>query len=246
MTIKKNIIEEYFVPAMRYHYYDLVVNFNAEEEPLYKFIPNDVKVLAFSHNAKTTGVLPLPENINLFFGSFLSSKILSVGLCPINRTQSFLIDYFNRFADLSYTVALFAPTMFKKKSLQNKLNNKFFLVLEKDIDKYSFYDNIPRSFQIWHRKTNEETREIYKPKLLKNFRYVKKNENPDFAVKRIGKNAGQATEKIDKCKENTYYFFQKLKEIPNVIKKINDQNINLGSILGKIEINDMLNNIEEE
>ena len=58
-------------------------------------------------------------------------------------------------------------------------------------------------FQIWIKK--EEEREIEEREIPKNFKFVKKNENPDFSIRRVGVYAGKLDIDIDKSIQSHYF-----------------------------------------
>ena len=142
-------------------------------------------------------------------------KIITIGNPPFGKNASLAVKFFNHAAEFSHAIAFIVPKSFKKVSVQNKLDLKFSLLYELDCPKSSFilgginYD-VPCVFQIWV-KGKKKRQKIVLDTENDVFEFVKKNEHPDIAVRRVGGTAGQCTPYITNAKETTYYFI-KLKQ----------------------------------
>ena len=81
---------------------------------------------------------------------------------------------------------------------------------------------MPCVFQVWIRSDKKRyVKPIEKPK---SFTYVKKNENPDFSLRRVGVYAGNISTEIQNKSEQSHYFIR-LNE--NVNKDVFLENYNL-------------------
>lgn len=164
------------------------------------------------------------ESISLTHCSNKSSnkKIYVIGNPPFGRQSSLAIKFIKKSCEFCDFLCFILPRSFKKQSLQNKFPLHFHLVEEIDLPSNSFLVNgveydVPCIFQIWEKRDNQRKN----PDKLKpiGFVFVKKNENPDISVRRVGVNAG--TILIDTSKSSHYFikFFKnnvdlnKLKDI---------------------------------
>lgn len=153
--------------------------------------------------------------------------IATIGNPPFGKNASLAVKFFNKAAEFSEIIAFIVPKTFQKKSVQNKLNLNFWLLLSMDLPKYSFLlnnesYNVPCCFQIW--KKSEVKRQV-SPISLENdfFSFVKKIEG-DLAVRRVGGRTGKATLDIATCAEVSHYFLKTKAKISSdlLVDKINN------------------------
>ena len=92
------------------------------------------------------------------------------------------------------TISFILPKSFKKESIKNKIPLNYHCLFEKDLPINSFITkdnenyNVPCVFQIWIKKN---TNRIKLQKLQPNqFKFVKKIDNHDFSVRRVGGTSG--------------------------------------------------------
>ena len=103
-----------------------------------------------------------------------------------------------------------------KESCKNTFPSNFHLVYSHNLPKNSFYLNgneykdIPCVFQVWKKDKKERVKKNKQE--CKYFTFVKKNENPDFSIRRVGGNAGYIDKKISNKSIESHYFI-KLKNI---------------------------------
>ena len=129
--------------------WSLVVEPSAGSGNFYNKIPIDNKI----------GLDIMPECENIIQKDFFtyypepSINILTIGNPPFGRVSSLAIKFFNHAAKWSQVIAFIIPKTFRKISVQNKLNNKFHLVLDEDIPTSPCSFTPPMSvkccFQIW-------------------------------------------------------------------------------------------------
>ena len=126
---------------------------------------------------------------------FMDKKVLTIGNPPFGIQNNLAIQFFNKAAEYSHTIAFILPRTFMKESIQNKLDENFHLVKCVDLSKDSFLLNgetydVPCVFQIWER--NEDIRRKSKFVLNNHLIEFVKGDDYDFVVHRVGGSAGKA------------------------------------------------------
>ena len=132
-----------------------------------------------------------PENNEIIKQDFLDyshnnqeddNKIHIIGNPPFGRQSSLAIKFIKKSCEFCDSISFILPKSFKKDSLKKAFALNFHLLKEIDLPEKSFLvDNIeydvPCIFQIWEKRNNNR---IMKEKLEPvNFKFVKKEENPD-------------------------------------------------------------------
>jgi hypothetical protein len=136
-------------------------------------------------------------------------KIHVIGNPPFGRQSSLAIKFIKKSCEFCNSISFILPKSFKKDSMKNKFPLNFHLVCERDLPENSFLVNgiehdVPCVFQIWEkRRTNRAVSEKIKPV---NFMFVKKTENPDISLRRVGVNAGRIDTNIDDKSVESHYF----------------------------------------
>jgi predicted RNA methylase len=162
-----------------------------------------------------------PENIEIVKQDYLlgnynqymsdASRIHVVGNPPFGRQSSLAIKFIKKSSEFANSISFILPKSFKKDSLKKTFPLQFHLIYEIDIPDRSFLVNgeehsVPCIFQIWEKKI------FYRNSILKlqptYFTFVKKNENPDISVRRVGINAGTIDINIDTKNIQTHYFIK--------------------------------------
>lgn len=163
-----------------------------------------------------------PENKEVIKKNFLklknpksSSKIHIIGNPPFGRQSSLAIKFIKKSCEFCDTISFILPKSFKKESLHNSIPFNFHLKFEKDLPYNSFiidsnpYD-VPCIFQIWIKK--DSNRPITLKEKSKYFKFCKKTDKPDAAIRRIGVNAGNVyIDKIQERNSNSHYFIKIIK-----------------------------------
>lgn len=153
----------------------------------------------------------------------LPNPILVIGNPPFGRQNSMAIRFINFSSLFADTIAFILPKSFKKDSLKSRIPLNFHLKKEIDLPDYSFTlnnkeINIPCIFQIWEKKSIN--RELLKKLFPIGFFFVKKNENPNIAVRRVGVYAGKAFEDTDKSIQSHYFIIAD--DVDDFLKIINN------------------------
>ena len=138
-------------------------------------------------------------------------RTLVVGNPPFGQQNSLAVQFFNHAAGFADTIAFILPLSFMKESLQNKLDNNFRLVNHLILPKNSFTLNdglldVPCVFQVWDYMPTK--RPIVETPKSSHFRFVKKGENPDFYIQRIGGRTGSIGKDCESRSEQSNYFIK--------------------------------------
>lgn len=134
-------------------------------------------------------------------------NILVIGNPPFGEQSRLAIDFFNS-CGFANVIAFIMPLSFKKKSMMNRLDLRFHLRAEIDLDPQSFtlYGDdyaVPCVFQVWEKRY--EPRQKYKKKTTTDlFEFVDKDE-ADFRVARVGGSAGKASYDLDYSPNSNYF-----------------------------------------
>lgn len=156
------------------------------------------------------GMCPTPTDFLAFQEPALKGCVV-ISNPPFGKNASLAVSFFNRCGrELeASTIAFIIPKTFKKASIQNRLDENYHLIFEEDSPKNSFIldgkaYNVPCCFQVWVRRENK--RELIdvshdSPHLS----FVKKSDNPDVAIRRVGGNAGSVLEGLDHKEPSTYF-----------------------------------------
>jgi len=136
----------------QWNIWSLVVEPSAGSGNFYNKIPLDNKI----------GLDIMPEGLNIIKQDFFtfnpqpSTNILTIGNPPFGRISSIAIKFFNHAAKWSQVIAFIIPKTFRRISVQNKLDNRFHLILDEDIPMKPCSFEPPMSvkccFQIWEKR----------------------------------------------------------------------------------------------
>lgn len=167
-----------------------------------------------------------PEHKDVIKQDFLSFKWTEpepahiIGNPPFGRQSSLAIKFIKKSAEFASSISFILPKSFKKESMQKHFPLNFHLVHEEDVPDKSFLvegkeHDVPCVFQIWIKKN--EQRRIPQKLEPTGFRFVKKSENPDIAIRRVGVYAGKVFEETQDKSEQSHYFI-KLDDIEDIRK----------------------------
>ena len=176
-----------------------------------------------------------PEHNEVFKQDFLEfdynkiepkfTNIHIIGNPPFGRQASMAIKFIKKSCLFAKSISFILPKSFKKDSMQKCFDKHFHLIYEMDLLENSFLVNgiesdVPCVFQIWIRK--EEIRQEIDKEIPLNFKFVKKDDNPDISFRRVGVNAGMIMKEIDDKSFQSHYFikFTNNKKIDENIKKL--------------------------
>jgi len=174
----------------------------------------------------------------------MMKPFLTIGNPPFGKNSSLAINFFNKAATLSDVIAFILPRTFRKNSCINRLDRNFFLVFEKNLEKKSFlfegndYE-VPCVFQIWSHSTfvsffklninvpdNKLRAVTTKMSKTSDFEFVLCSDNPDFAIRRVGVNAGRIFNTAPALKSKESHLFirvfnrEQVESVSNKLKRL--------------------------
>lgn len=139
-----------------------------------------------------------------------------IGNPPFGRQSSLAKKFIKKCCTFANTISFILPKSFKKDSFRSVFEIHYHLLTQREIPKNSFriyneiYD-VPCIFQIWEKKTSvRENFSITETPYF--YSYVKKNQNPDLAIRRVGVYAGKMFIEDIENKNHQSHYFIKLEE----------------------------------
>jgi len=160
-------------------------------------------------------------------GKIKGNIVHVIGNPPFGRQSSLAKRFIKKSSMFAESISFILPKSFKKDSFQKSFPLNFHLVFCIDLPVNSFLINdkphdVPCVFQIWKKRDNDRTvNKIEKPDF---YEYVKKNDNPNVSLRRVGVNSGDISKEIIEKSEQSHYFL-KLKDVDvdHFIKVYNDK-----------------------
>lgn len=175
-----------------------------------------------------------PEYKNIVEQDFLEliltdEDIHYLGNPPFGRQSSLAKKFIKKCCKDGKSISFILPKSFKKESMKKCFDNYFHLVYQEDLEDNSFVINgnkevdVPCVFQIWIKKDTKRAKtKIYKPN---KFKWVKKEENPDFSLRRVGVYAGKISVDIDNKSKQSHNFIVLNEEIDKEQFSLSYENI---------------------
>jgi predicted RNA methylase len=162
-----------------------------------------------------------PKHENVTRGNFLDADLtaldaVTISNPPFGRNNSLSIPFFNKAANHSEFICFIVPRSWRKWSVINRLDRRFHLVVDQDIqidyeddagEKLSVKNNLATCFQIWQRK--ETLRPLYS---VSDRGIIEKTDskNADVALTIFGYSCGKVMTEFER-KPNSTKMFLKLK-----------------------------------
>lgn len=116
-----------------------------------------------------------------------------VGNPPFGRQSTLAKNFIKKASSFASSISFILPKSFKKDSFQKAFPHTFHLFSSTDLPDNSFLlegknHDVPCVFQIWiKRDTPRDKPKVQTPKY---FSFVKKDEDPQFSIRRVGVNSG--------------------------------------------------------
>ena len=166
-----------------------------------------------------------PKGSNIIKADFFKvvlptgNPIAIIGNPPFGKNSSMAVKFFNRAAGSADVIAFVLPKTFKKVSVQNRLDNRFHLMHEETLPERSFIFNgepksVPTVFQIWVKRKEPRLLKIL-PVKHQEFEFTKPA-LADFAIQRVGKDAGKIHFDFS-ASQNSHYFITAKVEAGSVV-----------------------------
>lgn len=152
-------------------------------------------------------------------------KIHIIGNPPFGRQSSDAIKFIKRCSKFADTISFILPKSFKKESLQNRVPLNYHCIFQIDLETNSFLVNdkeynVPCVFQIYYKKNY--LRKIKEKLEPLNYKFVKKNDNPDISFRRVGVKAGFVSSDLNKSHESHYFIrFDNNDNLDEITLKLN-------------------------
>jgi len=149
-----------------------------------------------------------------------------IGNPPFGRQATLAKQFIKKICNYPKTKAIgfILPKSFKKDSFKKTFNTNYHLIYQEDIEDNAFLVNgedytVPCVFQIWKKETYKRTAPIIYN--TKGYQFVKKEENPNYSLRRVGVYAGKIDKNIESKSAQSHYFIKLNKPINNFIEKYN-------------------------
>ena len=175
-----------------------------------------------------------PEGPNIQQMDFLDvdlyafeSNLHFIGNPPFGRQSSLAKKFIKHICscEKTLTIAFILPKSFKKNSFQKVFPPNYHLEYQDDVEKDAFLANgkpydVPCVFQIWKKKDVNRKR----PRQLtpKGYKFVKKDDNPDYSLRRVGVYAGKLSTEIDDKSKQSHNFIKLEQNYDDFMEKYNE------------------------
>ncbi len=174
-------------------------------------------------------------------------KIIVYGNPPFGYCARLATRFFNHAAKYGDMIAFVVPKTFRKMSIHDKLDPRFHLFHDVDIESDAFFVDdviydVPCVFQIWIKRDHERKVKKY---TVDNpwFEYTTKDK-ADFAIRRAGWKAGEVLEGLNHTKSSTHFCKTIYPGISDIIKQLDFSYIKIQTVgvrsIGKKEIHKAL------
>ncbi|WP_170378682.1 hypothetical protein [Ruegeria atlantica] len=166
---------------------------------------------SFGHPVTALDIAPVGPDIRSvdFFDYTNATPALYAGNPPFGNAAHLATHFFNHAASNgAEVIAFIVPRTFRKASIQDRLHRLFHLSLDVEVTENAFLvdgqeRNVPCVFQIWQRMATPRPTAT-----LKSSRWIEfTNSNQgDYAIRRIGRDAGQLLDGLDHNPSTTLFF----------------------------------------
>lgn len=169
-----------------------------------------VKIMSFDIEPKH----PAVKRGNFLTAAFSASDALTISNPPFGRNNSLSIPFFNKAANHSEFICFIVPRSWRKWSVINRLDRRFHLVFDQDIqidyvddngEKLSNNNNLATCFQVWQRK------ETARPKVsVRDMGLIEKTDaqNADVALTVFGFGCGTVLTDFERTPNSTRMFLK--------------------------------------
>lgn len=197
-------VAEYCLSLLALDDYDLVIEPSAGNGSFSNLIDN---VLAFDLEPENSSIIK--QDWFTYSRSRSEGRVLVVGNPPFGQQNNLTLQFVNHAALFASTIAFVLPISFMKESVQNKIDKNFHLTASYFLPKKSFLLNgdpvdVPCVFQVWDFSSVE--RVVVPTPEMKGFRFVRKEDNPDFYIQRIGGGTGTIGRDVGNRSVQSNYF----------------------------------------
>lgn len=153
-----------------------------------------------------------PSSTPLPIAGPIAGPFAVVGNPPFGKNSSLAVQFFNHAATFADLIAMILPRTFRKPSVINRLDQRFHLRDEFLLQPHAFefegvpYD-VPTVFQVWVRAMPLRAL-IAQQKTHSDFTFVRNASDADFALQRVGANAGRVKYDAARVSPSSHYFIK--------------------------------------
>lgn len=156
------------------------------------------------------------DYLKLDYNNLGSDTIHVIGNPPFGRQSNLAIKFIKYSCKFCNSISFILPKSFKKDSMKRYFNLKFHNIVDIDLPENSFTINgkdynVPCVFQIWVKKI--ENRPIQEKIEPKGYIFVKKTDDPDVSIRRVGVYAGKIDSEIETKNVQSHYFIKFEQEV---------------------------------
>lgn len=161
--------------------------------------------VAYDRDPRSPGI-ETADFLEIFIESRLGLAV--IGNPPFGKNASMAVKFFNHAASQSNAIAMIFPKTFLKTSIQNRLDRNFHLIRQEPVPHNAFEFqlepyHVPTVFQIWVRQ--DELRGLQAVETTHpDFEFTTADQ-ADFAVQRVGVNAGRIHHDFNRSASSTYF-----------------------------------------
>ena len=153
----------------------------------------------------------------------LADNLIIIGNPPFGKNASMAVKFFNHAAVSADVIAFVVPRTFQKQSIQNRLHRGFHLLAERGVEKDAFiYEgqakDVPTVFQIWVKQPCPRPK-IKLPVVHPDFDFTTAGQ-ADFAVQRVGANAGKVHRNFDLSASSHYFLRANVSGVEAAMRQI--------------------------
>jgi predicted RNA methylase len=168
-----------------------------------------------------------PQDSKIITANFLElnttypegTKVHTIGNPPFGRQSTLAKKFIKKSVQFSSTIAFILPRSFKKPSFSSVFPQEFHMIYSEDCPDDAFLINgtsynVPCVFQIWVKKDHARSKEY--TETPQGYSFVKQDDNPTFAIRRVGVYAGRCVSNgVDSVSPQSHYFI-KINENNNI------------------------------
>ena len=207
---------------------------SAGDGAFWKLLPKS-KRLGWDLEPKTAGVMrgdflisatSLKHGVDSDIETGKNEYWVAIGNPPFGKNSAKAVAFFNACALSCQTIAMIFPQTFKKSSVQRRLHPQFHLASEMVLGEQSFIFknepyNVPCVFQIWRKQDNKRPTTNATAEHI-DFKFVIR-EKSQFAIQRVGANAGKVKTDLRLISSSSHYFIQASRHVQDILNQYHQQ-----------------------
>jgi hypothetical protein len=223
LGLLRNTVDQYYTKPELAQYYvdlflsivkpnddDLIIEPSAGNGSFSDLLKERKNFLCYDIEPKQSYITQI-DFLELDCSIFKDINVHCIGNPPFGRQSSLAKKFIKKCCLFSNSIGFILPKSFKKPSFYKVFSLEFHKVFEEDCPDNAFVvndkeHNVPCVFQIWVKKDNNRIEEAQQDP--DGYQFVKKDNNPDFALRRVGFYAGKAHKDYDDKNIQSHYFIK--------------------------------------